>query len=344
MPNFGQQLLAQGAGAVGNLVGTGMGLLLENHNDRRQIQQQQKLTDMQLLANKSMAQFNYEQQLKLWNATNYSAQMEQLRKAGLNPGLLYGMSGGVGATTAAAQGGPATGAQAPSGGGEIMGLMAQKMQMAMMEAQIENVKADTQNKLAETPNIPKTGLKIDTEIQQLKQLTKNAQAQEQLTKTQNDIATTEAKLKSDSLENAIQLVRLQMQNEDQKWREAIRNNSIGDEVRDTIVKTIQQTYAKLLLEKALIQQQTTESKSRVQVNESTIKQIAYSIAQGWEGLAIGLQGKNTEHERLSYEKFVNDIQKSTGLGIELVEKIIQAVTLRGLFSPQTQRNPIGFRP
>ena len=34
----------------------------------------------------------------MWKDTNYSAQMEELKKAGLNPGLLYGMSGG-GATT-----------------------------------------------------------------------------------------------------------------------------------------------------------------------------------------------------------------------------------------------------
>ena len=39
---------------------------------------------------KSLAQQN-EAQFDLWQKTNYSEQVKQLEKAGLNPGLLYGL-------------------------------------------------------------------------------------------------------------------------------------------------------------------------------------------------------------------------------------------------------------
>ena len=45
-------------------------------------------------------QFNKE----LWNYTNYENQKKHLEEAGLNPALLYGTSGGGGATAAGAQG------------------------------------------------------------------------------------------------------------------------------------------------------------------------------------------------------------------------------------------------
>ena len=40
-----------------------------------------------------MGEFNTRQQMDIWNATNYSAQIEQMKKAGLNPMLAYQQGG-----------------------------------------------------------------------------------------------------------------------------------------------------------------------------------------------------------------------------------------------------------
>jgi len=132
----------EAANAAGGIVGAGLGLALQGANDRRQLKQQGKLQALEIEGQKQMGIFNRQQQMQLWNDTNYSAQMEQLKKAGLNPGLMYGMGGGSGGTTQANTGN-VTGGQAPQGGGEIMG-------MAMMQAQIRNINADTQQKEATT--------------------------------------------------------------------------------------------------------------------------------------------------------------------------------------------------
>lgn len=187
---FPQQL---GMQAAGNAVGAGMGLLLQGINNRQQIKQQQKLTDMQIAAQKQMGIFNREQQMQLWNDTNYAAQKEQMKKAGLSPGLMYGTSGG-GATTASATPGNVSAPQTKEPTASL-GMGLQMGQAALMQAQIEAIKAqkantdaDTQNKLAENPNIPKAGVKLDTEVAALTQGIQNAKAQEELTKIQSSIA------------------------------------------------------------------------------------------------------------------------------------------------------------
>ena len=86
--------------------------------------------------------------MKMWEDTNYSAQLAQMKKAGLNVGLMYGMGGG-GGTTASIQAGNVSGGNSASGSGEIgMGIQ-MGMQMALLKAQKENIEADTQLKQKE---------------------------------------------------------------------------------------------------------------------------------------------------------------------------------------------------
>ena len=53
-----------------------------------------------------------DQQLAMWNETNYGAQVSHLEAAGLNPALMYGAGGGGGSTTA----GSGAGGQATASG------------------------------------------------------------------------------------------------------------------------------------------------------------------------------------------------------------------------------------
>lgn len=124
-------------GGVGNAVAGGaLGMILGEHNDKRQIEQQQKLTDMQIKGQKQMSDYSQKLQYDMWDKTNYNAQVMQMKKAGLNPGLMYGMGGGGGTTTGSASG-SVSGGSAPVGGQEVgMG-----MQMAMMGAQVRLTEA-----------------------------------------------------------------------------------------------------------------------------------------------------------------------------------------------------------
>lgn len=133
--------LAQGAAS--SIIGTGMGLLLEKHNDRRQLRQQQLLNDQQEGMARRMSMFNLKNQMDMWEKTGPVGQVEQLKKAGLNPALLYG-GGGGGGQTANVDSASGNSSNAPGGGGEVVASMGLQLQNSMLEAQIENIKAQTE--------------------------------------------------------------------------------------------------------------------------------------------------------------------------------------------------------
>ena len=137
-----------GMSAANSVIGTGMGLLLEKHNDKRQLRQQQALNDQQEAMARRMSMFNLENQMSMWEKTGPVGQMEQLKKAGLNPGLIYG-GGGGGGQTANVDSSSGNGSSAPGGGGEAIAAMGLQLQNSMLAAQVENIKADTKKKLVE---------------------------------------------------------------------------------------------------------------------------------------------------------------------------------------------------
>lgn len=186
----------------GGVVGAGLGLLLEDHNDRRQLDQQKKLQDMQIGGQKDLADYQQRQQMEMWNATNYGAQIKHMKEAGLNPALMYGMGGGGGQTTGGAGQGQVSGGGAPNGGHEVQGM---GLQGAMMAAQIENIKADTENKRAdaEYKGGAQTDLtKEDYENRKFDTLTNKEKWTEQIAKSQYENRTLEDRIKLKRLEVA----------------------------------------------------------------------------------------------------------------------------------------------
>ena len=93
--NLGEQVGSAGASGA---LGMGLSMLDEaifgDRRRKKQIEQQQKLTDIQKGANLEMMDAQKKQQLEMWEATNYKAQIEQMKKAGLNPASIYGEGGG----------------------------------------------------------------------------------------------------------------------------------------------------------------------------------------------------------------------------------------------------------
>lgn len=153
-------------------MGAGLGIGSQMLGNAMQIGQNDKLLRQQIEAQKEMGQFNNKMAYEMWLKTNYDAQRKQMEKAGLNVGLMYGSSG-AGGGTAQSNSGNVSGQQASSESGlkegAGMGLM-----LGMNQAQIENIKADTEKKLAEkkeveqrTPTYAKGMQKTDAEINKM---------------------------------------------------------------------------------------------------------------------------------------------------------------------------------
>jgi len=138
--------MALGAGA--QIAGQGLSMLLGEHYGRQQVDQQKKLTKVQTEANKELMKEQQKLAMENWENTNYSAQVAQAKKAGMSISALYGGSGAGGATMGGGGGGGAVGgtAEAPSAKTGMGIQMAS--QLALMNAQKENIEADTENKKA----------------------------------------------------------------------------------------------------------------------------------------------------------------------------------------------------
>lgn len=161
---LGMQTGAGLIGSIGNgLFGMMFGRQLAEENDRRQLEMSKELGQMQLGWDKELTDYQRQMQMQMWNDTNYGAQKAHMKAAGLNPGLMYGMSGGGSATVGAgAAHSSGAGSNAPKGGGEILSVMdiAQRnAQLNLINAQTEQVKAETEK----TKGVDTDNVKADTQ-------------------------------------------------------------------------------------------------------------------------------------------------------------------------------------
>lgn len=212
--------------AIGPAVGAGMGiynLFNRDAEDRRQIKQQQKLTDMQAEANRKAAEQTQALQLDMWKKTNYGAQKEEMVKAGINPATMLGMGGGGGTTAGSASvsgvsSGQASGSAATEANKMAMGM--QLAQIGLMTAQAKKTQAETKNLEAGTE---KTG--VDTATGKLELDTK--------TRTQEATIKTIEEGAAKALAEAVQAQQKQVINEE-TMKDQIR--SIQEEAIARILK------------------------------------------------------------------------------------------------------------
>ena len=92
---------------------------------------------------KMLDKYGHDLQFDMWNKTNYKAQLEHMKAAGLNPALMYGSAGAPG-TTGSQGGGSAAGGQKPDSGaqGNFSMLTAQaQIEMMQSQANLNNAQA-----------------------------------------------------------------------------------------------------------------------------------------------------------------------------------------------------------
>lgn len=138
-------ILALAAPFIAQGIGAGLGMLNQGAQDKRYLRNAEKLQDLQIKGGKEMADYNKANQLDIWNKTNYEAQKEHIKGAGLNAALMYGQGGAGGATTGSGGGAMPSGGTPQGGDAGAMGLM----QMSQMAAQTKLLNAQAEKTTAE---------------------------------------------------------------------------------------------------------------------------------------------------------------------------------------------------
>lgn len=161
-------------GGIGSIVSGGLGLLgglfKKNNNG---LKNQQKLMQqaweyekegmgLQYNYGQQAADAEYKRNLQMWKDTNFEAQRNEMEKAGLSVGLMYGSGGGQAASTA---GGSATQPSAPNTNPVEVALQQESMglQLKQIEAQNRLANAQATKTIAEANKIAG----VDTKGQEL---------------------------------------------------------------------------------------------------------------------------------------------------------------------------------
>jgi len=124
---------------------TAVGGIYNEIGNARQNRQQREMMGLQYGNQRKLNQQGHRMQMDMWNKTNYGAQVDHMKEAGLNPALMYG-SAGQGGQTGSQGGGSAGSGAAPKA--PVM-----DMSNMLMDAQMRNINKDTEVKEANRRNI-----------------------------------------------------------------------------------------------------------------------------------------------------------------------------------------------
>lgn len=131
----GETILNGATGGLASGVGSFISGLFGDDSEKKQFENEKELMGLQAKYNEAAASNNQKRAQAMWDYTNYENQKKHMIQAGLNPALLYGMSGGGGSSA--------------SGAGQAAGVSNPGTQAVMMGIQAENMRANTQLQKAE---------------------------------------------------------------------------------------------------------------------------------------------------------------------------------------------------
>lgn len=285
------QLGGQIMSGLGSQLSYGLGELT-GYNQlqaNRQYGQQARLTELQAEKNKDLFSFtldrNLQAQKELFEYTNYSKQVEELEKAGLNPGLLYA-KGGPGGTTAAATG------QANLSGATAANETERKkidienaifgIQLSKAAAEIEKTKAEAELNKANAEYI--RGAKTEETEQSILNIlqdTKNKEAQNTGIILDNRMKELQNMVKENTVLEDIKQITYNAEKAYNELNILINNKEISDATKRSIIKTYQLQVENLIKDLLVKDSNLKLNDSNLKLNEAEIQKKAADIAIAW---------------------------------------------------------------
>ena len=316
---------------------------------QRQVEAQKELNEQAAQLNyeygEKAAENAYNRQMQMYersyNDQSYSAMRKQMEDAGLSVGLMYGGSGAGGAggaTTGAPQGetGGAQAGQADSPAAQQaaaieqaklgLGLVSMKKDLALKDAQIEEINATAEAKRAEAGLTAEKKItevqtrqplidKFNAEIGDLKAGAAKKNAERLLISTENDLKKTDLAIKNATKNDVIEKARHETMTAHQnllKAIEEVRGMKADNEVKERTIDTVVATYnAKLKNIQIDTLVKRTEGLLNAQECEKIYQQAyqIYTQNQHWK-LDTLLDVMNTniaiEHLNIEQKKMVID--------------------------------------
>lgn len=282
---------------AGELFGIGMevaGGLVNQLTAKQQYQRTKNLMGLQFRNQQALNLQGQQLQLDTWEKTNYPAQMEMLKKAGLNPGLMYA-KGGAGGTTGGQGGGSASmGSVSQAQSPNFMNILA----IEQAKAGIELAKAQANKTNVEANKIAGVDTEaVKTGISKMIAETDNEVLKGKLIEVQTDIEQINKANRQYQIDAEIANI---MENANKLKLE----NSITTEAYDSIVAETKARAIGQTLENEL-------NRSKIKLTDTEKQAITTGIVQKWTEL--GLEGRKLDQkdQEILINKFEAEIKANT---------------------------------
>lgn len=269
------------AGAASNALGIGVQRLGSAYDRRQQLKTQTGLTEIQKAAEKEMMDFQQQKQLEMWEKTGYSAQMKQMKEAGLNPGLLYGMGGGGGQSIGG--GVPSvTGGTAQHINTGAIGMQAGS-QLALLAAQTRALNTQADKNAAEATKTSGTDTtESKTRIDSLLQGIDNARQQHEIQKLEITLKNIENFEKQASQDDRLDYIEYQTKIAARQLTLATNEANLSTETLENKIKTVALDTIGAALRNAKTQTDTRKSETEIEVNKEQLNQWIQSNMREWD--------------------------------------------------------------
>lgn len=297
MGTYGDMLGAQlGTQAASAGLGGIFDMIFQPWRNENQLQQNEALMKQQIAGQKQIGQFNYDQQMKMWHATNSEAQMKHLKDAGLNPALMYGGGGQGGSTATGGQAGNVNGGMAdPRAGGGYTGMnILMPAQVKLMEAQARNLDADT---------------------------TKKAGVETNILTTENELKKLDLKVNSETLWQRINEIISRGIEQENKGLISGQQEMIGDLTLNSRVQQILQEGINTGLQAEVM-------KKGIELTDTQINQISTQLAQKWTEISQGWKALTYEERKTKVQELMGGQQKDEDQIINVISTIVNGLILK----------------
>lgn len=337
LANTAAQVGGQLLGGLGEQIGFGIGELTGYNKKiaKRQVEQQQKLTDQQVTAQKELAQNAKNLEYQQWLDTNYPAQVQQLKEAGLNPALVYG-SAGEGGTTGAGGQGSATGGTASDETSRKLanqGTTGLGIQLRKAEAEIANIEADTEKKKGVDTEKTKTEIKnIENATALIAEQTNSEVIKRQGLELQNEFQKITNKIKEATKEDEIRTIFenwRKVRSETAKLNNEIQGLLVDNEIKNEAKSEIVKAYK---LENERIATDIILKRSQKNVNDAEVRSQITKIQQEWEKIAQKYKDQEIDEKKIEASIESSKIMKSAiiwsasiGAGKEVMKDVIKVL-------------------